>query len=404
MLTPYVSLLRKPGTLRFSASGFVQRLPMSMLGLGSVLFLTLRGESYAVAGAVSAAGALANAGVGPFLSRYIDRFTQHRVLPIAVTLALMFQVAFVLLVLAEAPVWTWFVSFALGEACVPNVGSLIRARWAHVLNEPSDVRTAFAFESVLDEVVFVIGPPVATILAVSWVSWGAIGASIALLAVGTLLLVPQRATEPPAAGSEHHQGKAAIRYAGVPLVFAVFILVGGVFGGYEVTTVAFASEHGVRGWVGLLMALYAFGSGVSGLVLGTRHPTRSLSSQFRLAVVAMGIVGLPFPFIGSVPVLGVLSLLAGLAVAPTLITGMALTERLVPSSRLTEGLTVVIAGITVGFALGTSISGLIIDAHGASAAYAVLTVCAVLAAALTLAGTAYLGRSLLRADAEAGIA
>ncbi len=400
MLTPYADLLRRPGTLRFSAAGFVQRLPMSMLGLGVVLFLTLRGQSYGLAGAVSATGALATAVIGPFLSRAIDRYTQHRVLPWAVTFSVVMQSAFVALVLVEAPVWTWFVAIALGEGFVPAVGSLIRARWAYVLTEAHDVRTAFALESVIDEVVFVAGPPVATLLAVSWESWGAIVASILLLIVGTVLLVPQRSTEPPAAGPEHHEGRAAIRYAGVPLVFAVFILVGGVFGSTEVSTVAFAQEYDVRAWTGLLLALYALGSGISGLVLGTLHPRLPLHRQWMVALTALAVVGLPFPFVRSVVVLGAFSLLAGVAVAPTLITGMALVERLVPAQRLTEGLTVAMAGLTVGFAAGTTVSGLVIDARGASAAFGVLTVCAVLAALLAASGVRRLGRSLAVADRE----
>jgi len=200
VLSPYVSILRRPGTLRFSAAGFVTRLPMSMLGLGVVLFLTLRGEPYAIAGTIAASGALASAAVSPFVSRYVDRLTQHRVLPVAALIAVVLQSVFLALVLGGAPVWTWYAAFALGEAFVPNVGSLIRARWAHVLDDEAEVRTAFALESVLDEVVFVVGPILATVLAVAWVSWGAIAASIALLALGTLWLVPQRSTEPPPAG------------------------------------------------------------------------------------------------------------------------------------------------------------------------------------------------------------
>ena len=400
VLTPYADLLRRPGTLRFSAAGFIQRLPMSMLGLGEVLFLTLRGEPYAVAGAISAIGAVASAAVGPFVSRYVDRFTQHRVLPVAVTIAVTFQVAFVLLVLAGAPMWTWFVTFALGEAFVPNGGSLIRARWAHVLDRADEVRTAFALESVLDEAVFVTGPPIATLIAVTWVSWGAIGAAIALLVTGTALLVPQRATEPPAAGVEHREGKAALRYAGVPLVFATFLLVGSMFGAFEVDTVAFAAEQDIRAYTGVLLAIYALGSGIAGLLLGVSHPRIGLPQQFRIALLSLAVVGLPFPFVTSPVVMGVLSFVAGFSVAPSLITGLALTERLVPATRLTEGLTVVIAGLTVGFALGTAISGPLIDAHGASAGFIVLSVSAVLAATLTALGTPYVARSLARADAD----
>jgi MFS family permease len=399
VLTPYADLLRRPGTLRFSASGFVQRLPMSMLGLGEVLFLTLRGEPYAVAGAISAIGALASAGVGPFVSRYVDRYTQHRVLPLAVSISVTFQVAFVLLVLAGAPMWTWFVTFALGEAFVPNGGSLIRARWAYVLDQADEVRTAFALESVLDEAVFVTGPPIATLIAVSWVSWGAIGAAIALLVTGTALLVPQRSTEPPAAGVEHRDGKAALRYAGVPLVFAVFLLVGSMFGAVEVDTVAFAAEQDIRPFPGVLLAIYALGSGIAGLLLGVSHPRIGLPQQFRIALVSLAVVGLPFPFVSSPVLMGVLSFVAGFAVAPSLITGFALTERLVPATRLTEGLTVVTAGITVGFAVGTAAAGPLIDAHGASTGFVVLSVSAVLAAAVTGLGPPYLTGSLARADA-----
>lgn len=403
MLSPYVDLLRRPGTFRFSFAAFVARLPMSMLGLGVVLFLTLRGESYTVAAAVSATGALANALVGPFVARYIDRYSQHRVLPLVVTGAVTLQLTFVVLVLVDAPVWTWFVSFAIGEALVPNFGSLARARWAHVLDEPKDVRTAFAFESVVDEVVFVAGPPLATLLAISLVTWGAIGASIVLLTIGALLLAPLRATEPPAAGNAHVGGRDAIRYAGVPLIVGVFFFVGSVFGSSEVVTVAFAAEYDVRGWTGLLLALYALGSGIAGLTLGVLQLRMPLPTQFRTYLLLVALVAVPFPFIGSPVLIGVAAFVAGFAVAPSLITGFALVERLVPSQRLTEGLTVVMAGLTVGFATGTSVSGPIIDAYGASTAYWVLVVSSIMAALIGVAGTPYLVRSLAGADSDNGV-
>jgi len=398
VLTTYTALLRRPGTLRFSSAGFVMRLPLSMLGLGVVLFLTLTGSSYTVAAAVSAAGALANAFIGPLLSRYIDRYTQHRMLPWLVAVAVAFQVAFIAAVLLDLPLWTWFVAFCIGEAFVPNVGSLVRARWAHVLDEPSDVRTAFALESVVDEVVFVTGPPLATALAVSFVAWGAVGASIALLILGTVLLVPLRATEPPPASPEHHDGPAAFRYPGILGIVAVFLLVGGMFGAFEVATVASAEALDARVWTGALLAAYALGSGVAGLVLGARHLAAPLPVQFRLFLTALAVVSLPFPFLGSAAAIGVFGFLAGLAVAPTLITGFALVERLVPSGRLTEGLTVVFAGLTVGFAFGASASGPVIDSFGASTAYWLLVGCAGGAAVIGWVGGRRLDRALARAD------
>jgi predicted MFS family arabinose efflux permease len=273
-----------------------------------------------------------------------------------------------------------------------------------VLDDQTEVRTAFAFESVLDEVIFVVGPPVATLLAVSVAPSAAIVAAVLLLAGGTALLVPQRATEPPPAGIEHREGKAAIRYSGVPLVFAAFLLLGVIFGAYEVITVAFAAEQGHRAVAGLLLAAYALGSGVAGLALGATHPRIPLPRQFLFALTGIAVVALPFPFVHHLWLLGVLGFVAGLAVAPSLITGMALTEQLVPSTRLTEGLTVVVAGIALGVAVGASLVGPIIDAHGASPAYYVVTAAGLCAGLVGWAGSRRLRRSYdasVAADAAA---
>lgn len=386
MLSPYTDLLRLPGTLRFSSSGFVARLPLSMLGLGCILFLTLRGNSYAVAGAVSAAGALTNAFCAPVLSRYIDRYGQHRVLPFTATFSILFQACFIALVLREAPIWTWFLAWCLGEMFIANIGSLIRARWAYVLTESAQIRTAFAFESVVDEIIFIAGPPIATFIALGITDYAAIVASMLLLAMGAFLLVPQRATEPPTSTVAHHEGGPALLFAGMPIVALVFVLVGVVFGGFEVGTVAFTREYGQPGMTGILLAAYSVGSAIAGLIFGAIHLKMLLPRQFMWSMIALAIACVPIPFIHSVFLLGFIGLFTGFTVSPVLITGSALTEELVPSSRMTEGLSIVGAGIGVGFALGSAISGVIIDAHGASPAFGVLSVSAVIGAVIVVFG------------------
>src|SRR4051812_50041397 len=71
MLTSYRRILARPGAFRFSFAGLVARLPISMVGLGIVLLVSAATGSYGVAGAVSAAYMVANAGFailpGPLL-------------------------------------------------------------------------------------------------------------------------------------------------------------------------------------------------------------------------------------------------------------------------------------------------------------------------------------------------
>jgi predicted MFS family arabinose efflux permease len=58
-----------------------------------------------------------------------------------------------------------------------------------------------------------------------------------------------------------------------------------------------------------------------------------------------------------------------MSIAPTLISLFSVTERLVPPRLLTEGLTWVTAGLSVGFAVGSAAGGAIIDALGTRMAF-----------------------------------
>jgi hypothetical protein len=59
----YRDALRTPGALAFAIPGVADRMPMAMLSLALVMLLTEVTGSYGIAGAVSAAGALAYAAV-----------------------------------------------------------------------------------------------------------------------------------------------------------------------------------------------------------------------------------------------------------------------------------------------------------------------------------------------------
>ncbi|HET6968081.1 MAG TPA: MFS transporter, partial [Ornithinibacter sp.] len=87
----------------------------------------------------------------------------------------------------------------------------------------------------------------------------------------------------------------------------------------------------------------------------------------------------------SIPVMGLALLVGGVAIAPTMIATLSLTERTVPVSRLTEGMAIMHTGIVAGVAPGATISGYVVDHSGASAAYLVSLAAGVLAALAALA-------------------
>jgi len=401
MLTPYADVLGRRGARRMTTTGFLARFPMSMLGLGEVLLVASQTGSYALAGALSATGALANAVFGPLLGRATDRYGQSRVLPLLVTVHVLALTAFVVLVRGDAPTPLLFASSILSGGTFPNLGALVRARWAFILaGEPQSLRTAFAWESVLDEVIYVAGPPLATVLAVSVVDYGALLAVGVLLVVGTVAFVGSRTTEPVPGGAPPRGQGSALRFPGVLAVTLAFVFLGALFGSFEVVTVAFADEQGVRGWTGLLLGLYALASGASGVVLGAMHLRITLDRQLLLASAVLAVVTIPFPFIHSPWVLGVQCLVAGLAVSPVLISGFALIERLVPNARMTEGLVWSNTGLGVGIAVAAALAGQVIDARGASAAYWICVAATTLTFAVVLIAKRNLARAWVSAHAS----
>jgi MFS family permease len=356
-----------------------------MISLGIVLLETSQGASYAIAGTISASFAVAAAVGGPVVSGFVDRHGQHRILPWAVSAYSIFMVALLVALDANMPLAV-VIPLAIGAGLMmPNLGALIRARWAYVLHDADGINVAYAWESILDEVVFVVGPPLATVLALQIHPTAALVVCVVLVIAGTSWLIPQRQTEPPPHGRTQTRGEFALRNPGMPLLFVAFILIGGIFGSFEVVTVAFAQEQGVTQWTGALLAVYAFGSLLAGFAYGSLAAPRFHSRRMTQALTMMAVVTLGFPIAPNALVLAPIALLAGLSVSPVLIAGTALVERIVPGRQLTEAITWTSTGMALGLAVAAPVSGVLIDSRGAHTAYLVTAFCAVAAWLVSLA-------------------
>jgi MFS family permease len=384
MLSTYRRILdphAHPGAWMFSLTGLFARLPISMAGLGIVLMVEAARGSYGAAGLVSAAYLVANAATAVVQGRLLDTLGQRRVLVVA---AAAFAVAVSLLVASVQEGWSTAVTYgaaALAGATLPQITTCVRTRWRHVLDEPADLQTAFALEAVIDEAVFIIGPIVVATLATLVHPAAGLLTGAAAGAVGALVFAAQRGTEPPAQPHDHSTGaRPRLPWATLVPLTACAVAFGTLFGAAEVTTVAFAEEQGHRAWSGGLLALWALGSLLSGVVTGTVAWRIDLATRLRRGAAAMALAMLPLALVDSIWLMGALLLLGGAAIAPTMVATISLTEQRMPPSRLTETLAIVETGLVVGVAPGAALSGLVVDHHGASAAYLVSLGAGVLAA------------------------
>ncbi len=372
MLTTYRRVLGLPGALAFSLSGLVARLPISMVGLGIVLLVSTRTGSYSLAGAISASFVLANAVFAVVQGRLTDRIGQGRLLPVGVTV---FATSLVMLMVAVELSWGGVAAgtfAALAGAAQPQVGSMVRARWSYVVPERSMLQTAFAFEAVVDETVFMLGPTLVTLLATAVHPLAGLASAVVAAVAGALALMVQRRTEPPP-HPRHPDRSARPRMPWrtlAPLAIAS-AAIGALFGGSEVATVAFSEELGSKALSGPLLAVWAAGSLLSGVVTGAVTWKAANATRFRWGILGLALSMVPLPLVGSFLVMAGVLFLAGFAISPTLIALTAWVEEVVPSARLTEGMAIVHTGIAGGVAPGAVLAGTIIDNAGASPAYLV---------------------------------
>jgi MFS family permease len=398
VLRPYRQLLATPGGLAFSSAGFVARMPMSMMGLGIVLLVVAHNGRYGLAGAVTATFALVNALASPVISRLVDRLGQSRVLRPTVAIHSVWLVAFVALASRDAPTWTLFATAGTAGLSSPSIGSMVRARWGYVLGSGATRHTAYSLESVLDECIFVLGPLLVAVLATQIAPQAGLLVALAFLVVGSLSLAALRSSEPPPTPVHERDGRSPLLAPGMPIVVTTMLFIGGVFGGVELSVIGFADQDGHPSLAGPLLACYAGGSMMAGLVYGARHWHWSLTRRLLSGAGAMTLTTATLPFITEPAVLAPLLFVAGIGIAPTLISGLSLVEGLVAPGQVTEGLTWATTGIVVGLSLASPIAGRVVDEVGARQAFTVAVASGAAAVVVALLGYRRLSRTAAGQD------
>jgi MFS family permease len=371
MLKTYRSLLSIPHARAFVLAGFVARLSISMRALGAVLMVSQLTGSYGLAGAVAAAALLGEALAAPRLGRLVDRYGQRRTLLMSLAVHSAGTIALVISAQLSAPNWVLLATAALSGAAALQVGSLVRARWSVLVGGSSALEVAFALESTLDELIFVLGPALVTALALGVAPGAGLLGALFLTIVGSLALALQRRTEPVPAGVRDQSERSAISTPGLRVLVPTFVAVGAIFGTLDVAMVAFTGQVGAPAAAGPLLALVALGSLLAGLAYGTRSWRWPLDKRFVVSVVVLWGGTVPLALVPSLALMAPASILAGVAIAPTLIAGFTLVQKLVPSGALTEGLNWMITALGVGAAVGAWTAGLIADNAGGRIAFLV---------------------------------
>ena len=385
-LARYGALFRVPHVRRLVLSGMLARLPVGMIGLALLLLVRENGGSYAAAGGVSGAYFVATAVGAPISGRLVDRRGQARILRSRAVVFPLLLLGVCALALIDAPAALIGAAAAAAGALMPPVGASLRTLWPRLFGDAELRAAAYALEASLQEVTFIVGPLLVALLTTAFSPVVALGVAAAAGGVGTMLIAlsePVRAWRPEEGHAASFLG--ALQSRGVLTIIGLSACLGLGFGGTEVGFPAFAEGHGGAELGSIPLSLFAGGSLVGGLVAGARVTMTPLR-LLRVSAVVLA-VGLALPLLGwSLPSMAVLAFLAGLAIAPVVMSAYGLVDAVAARGTAAEAFSWVTTAVFAGFSVGMALGGTLIDAYGAKASFVLGTVAASLGALLVAAG------------------
>lgn len=365
----YTGVLKRPGVARMLLSQLAARWAFGMMSLAFVIHIQKVTDSYAIAGIALGAETLGAAISGPVQGRLIPRFGPRR---IVLTTALIGAAAMVFIGAIDGPAWLLVLLGLVVGLTSPPIQQIVRPIYPSLIKK-SQTNYLFALDANLQEIIWVVGPIVATLIAAN------LGTDIGLYVMAGVQVAGcfWFALNPEVRSSKIEPSKR--RMGGVLKSRIVFsnmlmgLLLVGSFGGAEVGTVAAIPDRNVSG---IVLAALSLGSLVGGFAFGHRIKTKyALTKFFALLLFGYGLI-----FISPTDPLwvGVCWFIAGLGVAPVFATLAGIIAVKLNAAESTEAYGWIGTGQLVGYSGAAAVAGIIIDNVSAVASFSVSILCAAL--------------------------
>jgi MFS family permease len=375
-LAPYRHVLSLPGVRSLLLVGVVARIPATAVAMSLTLYVAnTLGRSWAQAGLVTAAFTIGAALGAPLIGRLMDRRGMRTVMTLTSLVG-----GAIWLVVPQLPYVALVPAAVLGGFFGVPIFSAVRVALAALI--PADQRRpAFALDSMIVELSYMVGPAVAVVLAITLPGgWGLYAVAFGLTGAGALLWALNPPTHP--AGQAIPAAAPPRRTWFGPRLVALMIAGAGatfVLTATDLTIVATLRDAGAVRWTGLAIAIWCAYSLIGGLMYGAFHRPISVL----VLVGGLGLLTIPVGLAPDWHWLLIALIPSGLLCAPAMVSANDSLAKLVPAGSRGEATGLLGSALTAGTTLGAPFGGLIIDTLGPAWAYAAagaVTVLAVLAA------------------------
>jgi MFS family permease len=344
-----------------ACSSLIARVPKGITPLAVVSLVHQTTGSYAAAGVIAAASAFGDALSTPVQGRLLDRYGRGRVLlPSAVVYAAALSLLPVLAVHHE-PVAVLFGCALLAGAGFPPISGSMKALWPRLVTNGTATGTAYAAESLIQQILLLIAPLLATAL-IAWATpaaalWTAATATL----FGTISFVFYAARADGSATLAAHHTGSALRVPAIRVLLAATLVQGIIFGALPVVLPALAAHAGAPAIGGLLLSAW-----ICGGVIGSFHRSDAdyphAMAWLSIALVVPAIVAVITD--GSLAPVAISFGVAGLFLTPVAAASYILVNDAAPPARRTEAFTWLTTALAVGGSAGSALAGIIIDRLG----------------------------------------
>ncbi|HZM36090.1 MAG TPA: MFS transporter [Burkholderiales bacterium] len=374
---------------RTFAASVLGRLPIGITGLAVLLLVQSSTQSFAQAGAATAGYVGGLAIVAPVLGRWIDRTGPRAALLLC---GLSFPATLLALVAAVdygAPGWLIVVLSASAGAVFPPISVCMRTYFRHRLADERLLAAAYSLESVLIELVFIVGPMLVAIFVALASPAFAVVFAAACGGAGALLFRASSALRAWTVAPKPRRGLLGpLAEPQFSILVVIILCYAMAFGLLEIGITAYATEQARPALAGVLLGLMSAGSALGGLAYGSRSWRFPLQRQFVaiLAIMGLGLAVLALPW--DPWTFAALTIVAGIVMAPALIMQSMLVARAAGHGHVTEAFTWSTSALLGGIGIGLVAGGALVELWLSSAAFAT--------AAATALAAAVAGRFVLR--------
>ncbi|SDT77274.1 Major Facilitator Superfamily protein [Streptomyces sp. TLI_053] len=382
----YRQLLSEPGIFRCVLASASGKLQAGMFSLG-ILYAVADQRGYSTGAFVVAVSALGGLST-PLRGRLLDHYAYRVVLWSTLLLHTVLLAGLLINEHAHGPFWFTVASALLGNLAAPPIGVATRVMWRSVTTEGSRP-AALAFDSVLADAGFILGPTLAALASSALAPWAGVTAAVLFTVTATLLLPRNIDDCMPAAtvASRHWAGPLTslrlVLLLGAAVCFATAVSV------LEIVLASPRDDNGSPLLGGLQLSVLSIGSIVGGLLIGAVTP--SLAAQLtRLPRLLLGLalfatvlaMAADTRWFITVP----LCLMTGLVFGPSFVAIYGRSGDLAPPGTAAETQAWVGTALQLGSAAGAGAGGALLGGWGSAGALVLAPAAALLGSAVAHMG------------------